>query len=110
MKRKLVKLETRGQRIRAHRKMWQWLSENPKVSKGSWPGWEANRGRYPNQFADCFLCKDGCKLCPLIWPGSGICLETREGNGLFSKWSRSFWGSKERAKIAKQIAELPVRR
>lgn len=110
MKRKLVKLETRGQNIRAHRRMWRWLSENPKMEKLAWPGWENNGGRYPCQFASCFLCGGSCKLCPLVWPGGECCIDTGKGSGLFSQWLRRPFGSKERAKIAKQIAELSVRR
>lgn len=112
MKKKLIKLETAGQLIRAHRRMWRWLSENPKMPKNAWPGWERNGGRHPPQFADCFLCSvaGGCQLCPLVWPDGECCVDTRKGRGLFSQWVKESFGTEERAKIAKRIAKLPVRR
>ena len=68
--------------IHAHRQMWLWLYYNPEYTKGDWPGWEFNDGKYAENDEDCFLCiyakeriKDEesnepnyCFRCPLEWP------------------------------------------
>ena len=107
-KKKLIRLETRGSRIRAHRKMWRWLAENPKMNKWQWPKWKSNGGKYPDQPLDCFLCGGVCGECPLVWPG-GLCTRHKGSVGLFSLWVRTSL-EETRAHLAKQIAELPVRK
>jgi len=102
---KLIKLDTRSSRIRAHRKLWRWLNKNPNKHKYDWPGWESNGGRYPDQFISCFFCIYPCNKCPVEFPPKSGCL-----GGLFFDWVQSPHGSKRRAIYAKQIAELPVRR
>ena len=118
MAKKLAKLGTKGQRIRAHRKMWRWLGENPVRKKFEWPGWEENGGRYSAQLANCFLCVYDCKNCPLVWPLGGTCAGEKE---LFSLWIQTWeeerlnWLNsserfiKRREELAKEIAELPRR-
>lgn len=102
---------TRSQAIRRHRKMWRWLAEHPGKEKHDWPGWEENGGPYRDDWAHCFLCsyavsvvgedsgRVACEECPLKWPDpKGTCTP------LLAAWARREKG------IAKQIAELPVRR
>lgn len=109
MKKQII-LKTRGDYIRAHRKLWRWLAENPKIKgefseKRDWPEWEFNGGRYKKQLLDCFLCNNTCSHCPIKWPSPReyIC------GGLFGKWYYAKT-SKFTARYAKMIAELPVRR
>lgn len=70
-----------------HKKMWQWLAENPGKDKDEWPEWEFNGGSVPGALNDCFACeytKDlysdpwgktryvpDCNLCPLVWLEEG---------------------------------------
>lgn len=99
---------TRNQAIRRHRILWRWLAENPEASKSQWPGWELNGGKYEETDADCFLCEfaQRCGDCPLEWPG-GRCLSP---GSPFVKRDKRGTTKKERANLAKQIAELPIRR
>lgn len=103
---KSIKLD-RGGRIRAHRKLWRWVSKNPGEHKDQWPKWEFNSGRYPRQVNDCFLCFYSCDECPLEWP------EITCG-GLHGKWVHYSFerhqGLQKAAEIAKQIAELKVKK
>lgn len=103
---------TREQAIAEHRKMWRWLAENPTKRKIEYIFDELskrniNTGEMINQ---CFLCTytgAHCESCPLDWGSATNCCD--EGNAsLFKKWihARSI---EEKAKLARQIAELPER-
>lgn len=89
----------------AHRALWIWLSENPKKGKENWPGWEY----YDDVENDCFACEfsidKNCRDCPLIWPG-GDCMS---GEALYNKWGPARFRPQERASLALQIANLPVK-
>lgn len=104
MKRKPIELKTRGARIKAHRKMWRWLAENPQKQKDEWPGWIWNGGGYAEEAAHCFLCHYPCRECPLIW----LDLRTLCITSFHRRWTMCE-SSEERSRLAKQIAELPVR-
>ena len=104
------KTMTRNQTIRRHRLLWRWLAENPKAEKMDWPGWEWNEGKYEYTSGNCFLCacpSDGSGYCcPVVWPGGGTCMTSSSS---YKKWCEAK-SLKKRAALAKQIAELPVRR
>jgi len=109
MKTEKINPKTRSHRIRLHRIMWRWLSEDGDRRKIWWPGWE----KYAPMHASCFLCgprsavrgDPNYQCCPLIWPGeSELCMS----GGLYSKYNISTDRS-ERARLAKLISELPVR-
>lgn len=74
----------------SHKRLWNWLQNNPGSQKDRWPGWEWNGGHIGEINSDCFACqaeKDAfekrvsgisCfKRCPLIWDRfcfwEGIC-------------------------------------
>lgn len=92
-----------------HRKLWDWLSKNPAMSKHQYPGWEGKkRPRY-----DCYACEYAkrrtwiglyCKQCPLIWP-NGNCVDS--GAGLFAQWIYMPAFLDVRAVLAMQIRDLP---
>lgn len=92
----------------AHKELWNYLAENPTEYKVSWPGWEWNGGKYKEVNSYCFACEftegDACYDCPLIWP-SGYCTSY---SGLYNKWDMSH-DDEERASLAFQIANLPVK-
>ena len=98
-----------------HTELWLWCHEDPTRQKHEWPRWESNGGDIPDIFAHCFPCEykaqhfkmgqSGCH-CPLDFPGWG---ESRSClGGLFIKWE--FATGKARSALAKQIAELPIRK
>lgn len=103
---------TREQAIVEHRKMWRWLAENPEKSKGDYVLDELiKKGiNIKGMINQCFLCTytgAHCESCPLDWGSATNCCD--EGNAsLFKKWihARSI---EEKAKLARQIAELPER-
>ena len=100
-----------------HEELWLWLAENPKSLKEDWPRWKFQDGDIPEIIADCFACeyedrhthKDEYCHCPLDFPnweithGGSDCL-----NGLYDKWCDAI--VKARTVLAKQIAELPIRK
>ena len=116
----------------AHKGMWTWLAENPKMDKDDWPGWEWNGGIYGHVDFYCFACKyaivklreekfpgfydvdiaeDRCSRCPLIWPNNASYLTDlycSGHKGLYSLWARDT-SLDFRSKIAFQIANLPVK-
>ena len=105
-----------------HTELWLWLAKNPKKEKDDWPRWKINGGDiFYLERNECFPCEYtlthrrqgedvfGCR-CPLDFPrweetdgGYEYCL-----GGLFDKWR--FAKGKARSAIAKQIAELPIRK
>lgn len=97
----------------AHKALWKWFAENPGMYKSDWPGWRAFLLGVEN---NCFACEyacgqaeageDYCHACPLEW-GTENC----GGGGLFGSWAKArnlFWTASA-AKIARQIANLPVK-
>ena len=99
-----------------HKKLWNWLAENPDKEKSDWPEWKENGWEIKRAVSLCFACdyvKHNCLLCyecPLIWPenknSTRNCYDAN--SGLFNKYfySRDL---KERSKYAFQIANLPVK-
>jgi hypothetical protein len=102
-----------------HQALWNWLADNPEMEKGDWPEWGENG--IPEYIQNqCFACQwvrdnhawsmksrycQSGDLCPLDWP-SGRC----EGiGGLFSDWGRGGNTYTENSKIARQIANLPLK-
>lgn len=93
---------------KAHRRLWNWLANNPGEEKYCWPEWKENGGAIPHVRDRCFACAitgDGaCKECPIEWPGSGFC--AGDDDDLFCIWCGT--GTPEsRVEIAKRIANLP---
>ena len=94
---------TRKEAIRNHRKMWNWLAENP----GKWK--RDYLMRYDPEaklVANCYLCEYTwllCNECPLEWKTD------RCFRGLFGEWEYAMKCGDYAlaAEIAKQIAELP---
>ena len=93
-----------------HKKLWNWLAENPEMEKEDWPEWEDNGGSVLWVFYHCFACgyaKLECSACPLIWP-SGRCLTD---NGIYEKWANKCAEDPEtRKELARQIANLSVKK
>lgn len=99
---------TKQEAIEKHRKMWNWLADNPGKSKSDYLEiyepivWLLN---------DCYLCEyanDNCDDCPLQWPHNEC--STHEQNGLFDEWIKEMVCYEDyvrAAEIAKQIAQLP---
>lgn len=107
---------TREQAIEEHRKMWRWLAENPTKYKRDYVLEESNGNGINtegmiNYWSLCTYAAFDCEACPLDWDG-GCCYSFREDeDSLYDKWI--FYGEihnyNERAKIARQIAELPAK-
>ena len=93
----------------AHKKLWNYLAENPTEYKGDWPGWEVNGGEYSEVDSHCFACEftlgGTCCDCPLIWP-NGCC--TGYG-GLYNTWVNTSINLEKRTSLALKIANLPVK-
>lgn len=93
----------------AHKDMWLWLSVNPEMEKEDWLGWKCNGGDYDDANNGCFACEfsedASCYDCPIIWP-SGHCMGA---GGIYEKWVGECIDLKERATLALQIANLPVK-
>lgn len=103
---------TREEAILNHRKMWNWLADNP----GRWK--EDYLRKYDPEaelYSNCYLCEYVrehhncyCEGCPVEWP-DGCC--TDDSGRLYNKWF-SFTIDDDytkAAEIARQIAELPER-
>jgi len=98
----------------AHKKLWEWLANNPNKFKSDWPGWKGNGGTYQIDWSLCFACQYtdpdiGCGSCPLDTDtdpdndyDSVYCL-----GGLFWLWMRS--AGEEKKSLALQIANLPLK-
>lgn len=107
---------TREQAIVEHRQMWRWLAENPSKDKHDYL---RAKGINENELElRCFLCTyaaaekkraEGirwCAYCPLDWGGRG-CDEPE--HSLYGEWANEN-KRRRRAKLARQIAELPERK
>lgn len=85
-----------------HRKMWNWLAENPEMGKEDW----FVRKKYTADMrpkSDCFACDEcerDCGKCPLDRRVIGC------GGGLFSIWSNTT-DMHTKSRLAKVIAGLP---
>ena len=96
-----------------HKRLWNWLSENPGKSKSDWPEWLI----LEDCLSTCFACEFDnilienkfsvlyCELCPLTKKGNAFCQTCLDG--LFKQWS--FAQNEQRSIFAKQIAALPLR-
>lgn len=93
-----------------HKKLWNWLAENPTKTKYDWIGWKHNGGYIYIDTIDseCFACdyaNSVCKFCPLKVSNNSFftCLD-----GLYEDWGIS--GSyNEVSEIALKIAKLSVK-
>lgn len=96
---------TKDEAVRLHREMWGWLTENPEKRKCDWPRWKACGGDIRGVFELCFACQvsSNCAKCLLVWPNRSCYDE----DALFYRWELA--GTNEKAKLAKQIRDLPVR-
>lgn len=98
---------TKQEAIEKHRKMWNWLADNPGNDKH----------HYLEEFEDiedlecnCYLCEytsRRCYICPLEWPG-GKCADS-VGRGIYGEWRSALSRDDHTtaAEIARQIAQLP---
>ena len=94
-----------------HTELWLWLAENPDSEKTGWPRWKGNGGNISYVRAGCFPCEytvqgENRLCCCLEFPGKmppDDCL-----GGLYDKWCEAT--GKARTALAKQIAELPIRK
>ena len=101
--------ELRKYYIDNHRKMWNWLADNPDKNKKDWPGWK----KHDYVTNNCFICgyceeysKDCdmryidkfCDLCPLDWEITNDC----GLSSYYNKWNRG----ENRARMARKIANL----
>jgi hypothetical protein len=89
-----------------HIELWDWLVDHPDKEKWQWPGWKD----VPAQENDCFACgysefKNSCADCPLVWPDEDCYFDDEY---LFARWDRAE-DLEEKAKLAAQIRDLPVR-
>ena len=105
--------ELRKYCIDNHRKMWNWLAENPKKGKKDWPGWEHHNDDVFNKKEEdhCFLCgyvsaepDKGCSHCLLDWVVTYKC---SDNDSYFEKYHCDFLTLEDRAKYAEIIANLP---
>jgi len=112
----------------AHKEMWNWLADNLTidnlVEKSSWPGWQ----KYKSQPCLCFACGyddlatpprslPDCSHCPLEWPDVTCDKDMPCLRSIYSTWEEavdrydefSIEDVVELKKVAKQIADLPVK-
>jgi len=102
-----------------HKKIWLWCAGNPEKKEKEWPMWEKNGGIIPQLIAAHPACEfkvaqsnafiSTCdKYCLVDWPG-GRCTDLPNGiMGLGERW-RTAEQKKERSRLARQIANLPMR-
>ena len=110
----------------AHKELWNWLAENPDEEKEDWPGWQVNGGKHGECENNCFACEyalsEGHNFeyapCALIWRDHDERFEDDTMrchinceylNSEFGLWERCDVSEEERAALARQIANLPVR-
>jgi len=119
MSKKLTKKEAH----KIHQALWTWLSENPDKGKSSWPDWKENKGSIPWCANHCPACEyeaqhpaliGYCGVnCIIAWPAGYGCQWMFEDKGqqheIYNQWYYSD-DLKLRASLAKQIADLPLRK
>ena len=97
-----------------HKKLWNWLAENPDKNKADWPEWEKNGGGVKRVQSNCFACEyveernAYCDECPLDWPFPEGMLHVCS-NSLFGRWGLALHGSDLVSNLALQIANLSVK-
>lgn len=104
-----------------HKELWQWLSEHPEAGKEN--AFIA-LGGFPAPRAGCYACGAcealmlaehrgtrvlDCRLCPLEWPGIDCEFSNLSSAGLYFKWVHPKTTPAERADLARQIRDLPVK-
>lgn len=93
-----------------HTELWLWLAENPKRDKLDWPQWKFNGGDIASIRGSCFPCEyttQGRNRVCCCLDFSGVITDGCLG-GLFDQWEKA--KGKQRSAIAKQIAELSIRK
>lgn len=129
-----MNLISKARAITEHKKLWDWLVNNPNFSKSRY-FIDNNITIYNTPVSNCYCCEysdqnqkgtkeyNSCYNCPLKW-GNEDSKENRKkhrfyipccdtivdkqincGEGLFSKWAES--NVDERRKLAEQIRDLP---
>lgn len=97
-----------------HRKMWNWLADNPDKNKKDWPGWEkCDIDLPPNEINHCFLCgyvelaKDGkCIYCTLALGVTDMCVRIEPEWSYYMLYKDSVMIA-DKTKYARIIANLP---
>ena len=102
-----------------HKKLWNWLFQNPEKMKSDWPLWKSNKGMIENVKDDCFACVvdwlynrkyinktyyPTCSSCPVDSTkyAKTLCI----GGAPYFRWCRAK-SLRTKKKWAKIIAELP---
>ena len=109
--------ELRKYCIDNHRKMWNWLADNPDKEKKDWPGWEKyDIDPLPEEVEYCFLCgyithtEDvSCHDCPLDWGITDLCIDRCLETSYYLLYLDAPT-LKIKAQYAKIIANLPEKR
>lgn len=110
-----------------HKRMWQWLAENPGKEKDEWPKWEFNGGHIPEALNDCFACdytkapftdhrgvtrfQVECKRCPLLWGTVTDYFICEKENSPYIYWTDYSWEyvtktevtADERVRLAQEV-------
>lgn len=98
-----------------HRKMWNWLADNPYSNKCHWPGWENHNDdifkKDENKY--CHLCgyiscaiDQNCFNCPLDWGIADMCMDKYPKKSCYIRYIEALT-LKSKSKYAKEIANLP---
>lgn len=68
-----------------HKRLWEWVENNPDKPKDMWPEWESNGGTVLVRSNYCMGCGIAeelnkitgysrmCQVCPIDWAGGGCC-------------------------------------
>lgn len=106
-----------------HKELWQWLSEHPEMDKKD-VFIVTELLSFPAPRAYCYACQAckelmlaerrdtsvlDCSLCPLEWPDSDCEFSDFSRTGLYSRWEDLKTTLAERADLARQIRDLPVK-
>jgi len=94
---------TKKRTIILHRKLWNWIADNPDKKKGEWPDWIYFDDEIKNC---CFLCEyvDSCSECLLDWEVTDRC----NGDSYYVLYLKSN-NEQDRSKYARIIANLKER-
>ena len=104
-----------------HKKMWDFVVNNPEADKCEWPGWKSNGGNIEYVWNHCFACDvarklippgeniSPCGLCPVKWEGGIKCLDK---TSLWSRYIEAMEAEKydEVKRIATLIRDIPWKR
>lgn len=102
--------------LTGHKKLWNWLAEHPRNSKGDYfrianeliPEHDCYACDYSERCVNQMDCDAFCESCPFMIENSIFCL-----NGLYDEWEDAKEdenAARERVKeLALKIANLPVR-